>query len=60
MKTIEVTCPCCNHEFTVTIAGKPRTVTPALIEANKERARKPRPGAQGKKKPRKPKAPPVG
>lgn len=33
------------------------TVTPAQIEANKERARKPRPGAQGKKKPRKPKIP---
>jgi len=60
MKIVKVptTCPCCNHEFEIDVnpaALLASGLSEAKYAAILANTKKPRPGARGKKKPRKPK-----
>lgn len=56
---MKIKCPACEHEHEISpgaeLGRMKKTVSPESIAARTENARKPRPGAVGKKKPRKPK-----
>lgn len=60
---VQAICPHCGKEIqfdpAAIMGSKKKTMTPEALAARKANASKPRPGALGKKKPRKPKPDPA-